>query len=122
METKNTDFFKSIFGEDYTVREVNDDDISQLENLDAELSVNSNNEEIIKRHSSNSIKKKFLEMTEIKTTPQKTSIFLTLTKENYDFYCHLAQSRKLSVQKLINIVLSLFRNDVFQNEDDSESL
>ena len=117
METEKKDFFKSIFGEDYTVPEVNDDDISQLGSFDDELDLNSNREEKNKKDSSNSIKKKFLKITENKSTPPKTSLFLTLTKENYDFYNDLANNRKLSLQKLINIILTLFKEDIFENKE-----
>lgn len=117
METEKKDYFKSIFGEDYPVPEINDDDISQLESFDAKLDLNSNREERIKEDLSNSIKKKFLKITEIKSTPPKTSLFLTLTKENFDFYSALANSRKLSLQKLINVVLTLCREDIFENQN-----
>ena len=94
METEKKDFFKSIFGEDYTVPEVNDDDISQLGSFDDELDLNSNREEKNKKDTSNSIKKKIIEMTEIKTTPQKKSIFLTLKKENFDNFKNYRKTKE----------------------------
>lgn len=85
--------------------------------LDIEINSKSKNAEKVNKDSFNSIKEKFLKITEIKSTPPKTSLFLTLTKENFNFYSALANSRKLSLQKLINIVLTLCREDIFESQN-----